>query len=97
MPFVVVNFNGTETVFPPGATTAAGGNSVSITNTLSKPLTVTHGGNLLADNPFTVPAHGSGGPPKVVKQLTAQADTSGTVFRITIEASRVGDPTIIIL
>jgi hypothetical protein len=103
IPFVVLSILDQEVVWPPVGTGTAGGNSVSVTNTLDKPLTVTHGGHLDAADPFTVPARGQGGPPRVTHAIKPQSDVSGTIFQLHIEASVVrafgiaGDPTIIIL
>ena len=106
LPFYVVRFNGEETVSPEVEASAAGLNSVSITNTLEHAVSVSHGGALKADDPFTVPARARDTAPKPVKvKLTADADKSGNVVQITIEASKartrqrrlVGDPTIILL
>lgn len=101
--FVVFNLKGDEVAFPPAAMEDAGGNRVTIVNMIEKQLTVYHGGNLNATDPFTVPARSGGGPPRVTKDISANSDKSGTVFSLRIEASIVralggpGDPTIIIL
>ena len=99
----VVDLDGEELAYPPVSVASAGGNRVAITNTLKKTLTVYHGGNLDAADPFTVPARGSGAPPRVTYDVAANSDRAGTIFQIRIEASYVkafgaaGDPTIIIL
>jgi hypothetical protein len=103
MKFIVLELFGNETVIPPFGMERADGNSVEIINHLRKPLTVTHSGHLTCEDPFTVPARGSGRPPSVTCDIAPQSDTPGTVFQIHVEASRVpafgspGDPTIIIL
>lgn len=101
--FVVVQFDDDELVYPPVAMEEAGGNSVTIINTLKKPLIVRHGGKLEGPEPITVPPRGSGVTARVTVPLTREADTAGTVFRLTIDdpgvrpLGRSGDPTIIIL
>ena len=103
MRLVVYGLDQDEFAYPPVAMEDAGGNRVTIVNTLTKPLTVYHGGNLVASDPFAVPARGSGGPPRVTHDVAAGSDKPGSVFQIRIEASIVrafggpGDPTIIIL
>ena len=103
MRFVVFEFDDDEVAYPPVAIEDAGGNKVTISNMITKPLTVYHGGNLDAADPFTVPARGSGGPPKVTCDLKVGSDQPGKSFTLKIEASTVrafggpGDPTIIIL
>lgn len=103
MHFVVQMVGDQEVAVPPVARSPAGGNSVKITNTLDKPLTVFHGGHLAAEDPFSVAAAGSGSAPQKTHAVAAGSDVSGTTFQFRIDASRVlafggvGDPTIIIL
>jgi hypothetical protein len=101
---VVLDLFNQEVVVPPVSMSTAGGNSVTITNHLDKPVTVKHGGHLDApSDPFTVPAKGAGGPGKVTYAVNANSDRAGTIFSLHFEASIVralgfsGDPTIIIL
>lgn len=101
--FIVVKFGGDEVVYPPVATAAAGGNSVTVSNTLKKEVKVTHFGHLDAPDPFTIPAHNTGAPPQKTHAITASSDVPGKIFQLKVEASFVmafgggGDPTIIIL
>ena len=102
--FIVLVKDNEEVVFPPVAVEEAGGNRVSVINTLQKRLTVTHNGHLVGDNPFTVDPREENGPPtRVTRAIAAGSDVPGTVFQINIQASLVrafgggGDPTVIIL
>lgn len=103
LPLVVLELFEQEVVVPPVSMSQAGGNSVTITNHLDKPVEVTHNGHLVAPDPFTLPAKGAGAPPRVTYEVNPNSDTSGSVFSLHFEASIVkalgfaGDPTIIIL
>ena len=103
MPLIVLELFKQEVVVPPVSLAQAGGNSVTITNHLEKPVTVTHNGHLDAPDPFTLPAKGSGAPPNVTYDVSRSSDTPGSVFSLHFEGSVVralgfaGDPTIIIL
>ena len=100
---VVLELFKQEVVVPPVSMSVAGGNSVTITNHLDKRVTVTHNGHLDAPDPFTLPAKGSGAPPKVTYDVNRNSDTPGSVLSLHFEGSVVralgfaGDPTIIIL
>ena len=102
--FVVFALGDDEVAYPPVAIQDAGGNRVRISSMLDKELTVYHDGNLDApSDPFTLPARGTGAPPKVTYDINTNSDQPGTSFSLRFEASIVrafggpGDPTIIIL
>ena len=94
MVFIVFKSRGqTVRVVPDVETRLAGENRVTVKNLLDQDVEVSHGGKLIAPNPFVVPAMMSGNPPsEVTYRVQAAADVPGSVFHLTFDALTVGGP-----